>query len=141
MKYFIIYLIFFVLLVGVIQEADARSADEPCSYLKPTKYVKDSNGNCMLAPQIQQVAPTTIPNPSPPHTSSATLPVSTISAPVSIPTSSIPSLMPETIHVIIFFVGLLAIIGIKVYAGKSKKQRMRWQPSQHENRKQWNSWR
>lgn len=37
--------------MGLIHEADARGDDEPCSYLNPVKYMKDSNGNCILVPQ------------------------------------------------------------------------------------------
>ena len=43
MKYFLVFLIFSLAFVGLTQSADARGPDEPCSYLKPTKYIKDSN--------------------------------------------------------------------------------------------------
>ena len=49
LKYFLISLIFTSIFAGLIQSVDARGADEPCSYLNPTKYVRDSGGNCILA--------------------------------------------------------------------------------------------
>jgi len=47
----------------LIQSVDARGADEPCSYLNPTKYVRDSGGNCVLASSgsTSGVAPTNTP--------------------------------------------------------------------------------
>ena len=50
MKYVVISLILFSVFVGLIPYVDARGADEPCSYLNPTKYVRDSAGNCVIAP-------------------------------------------------------------------------------------------
>ena len=49
LKYFLIFLVFTFTFAGLIQSVDARGADEPCSYLNPTKYVRDSGGNCVLA--------------------------------------------------------------------------------------------
>ena len=49
LKYFLIFLVFTFAFSGLIQSVDARGADEPCSYLNPTKYVRDSGGNCVLA--------------------------------------------------------------------------------------------
>jgi len=49
LKYFLVSLIFTLTFAGLIQSADARGVDEPCSYLNPTKYVRDSGGNCILA--------------------------------------------------------------------------------------------
>ena len=50
MKYVVISLILFSMFVGLIPYVDARGADEPCSYLNPTKYVRDSEGKCVTAP-------------------------------------------------------------------------------------------
>ena len=49
LKYFLVFLVFTFTFAGLIQSVDARGADEPCSYLNPTKYVRDSGGNCVLA--------------------------------------------------------------------------------------------
>ena len=49
LKHFLVFLVFAFTLAGLVQSVDARSADEPCSYLNPTKYVRDSGGNCVLA--------------------------------------------------------------------------------------------
>jgi len=49
LKHFLVSLVFTLTFAGLIQSADARGADEPCSYLNPTKYVRDSGGNCVLA--------------------------------------------------------------------------------------------
>ena len=46
LKYFLVFLVFTSTFVGFIQSADARGADEPCSYLDPSK-IRDSNGNCV----------------------------------------------------------------------------------------------
>ena len=47
MKYFLIFLVFSLVFVGLTQSADARGADEPCSYLDPSK-IRDSSGNCVV---------------------------------------------------------------------------------------------
>ena len=49
LKYFLVFLVFTFTFAGLIQSVDARGADEPCSYLNPTKYVRDSGGNCVIA--------------------------------------------------------------------------------------------
>ena len=49
MKYVVISLILFSVFVGLIPYVDARGADEPCSYLNPAKYIRDSAGNCVIA--------------------------------------------------------------------------------------------
>lgn len=63
LKYFLIFLVFTFAFSGLIQSVDARGADEPCSYLNPTKYVRDSGGNCVLASSgsTSGVAPTNTP--------------------------------------------------------------------------------
>jgi hypothetical protein len=47
MKYFLVFLVFTLTFVGLTQSADARGADEPCSYLDPSK-IRDSSGNCVV---------------------------------------------------------------------------------------------
>ena len=49
LKHFLMLLVFAFTFAGLVQVVDARAADEPCSYLNPTKYVRDSGGNCVLA--------------------------------------------------------------------------------------------
>jgi hypothetical protein len=49
LKQFLVFLVFTFTFAGLVQSVDARGADEPCSYLSPTKYVRDSGGNCVLA--------------------------------------------------------------------------------------------
>ena len=47
MKYFLVFLVFTLAFMGLTQSADARGADEPCSYLDPSK-IRDSSGNCVV---------------------------------------------------------------------------------------------
>ena len=49
LKHFLVFLVFTFTFAGLVQSVDARGADEPCSYLNPTKYVRDSGGNCVIA--------------------------------------------------------------------------------------------
>ena len=49
LKHFLAFLVFTFTFAGLVQSVDARGADEPCSYLNPTKYVRDSGGNCVIA--------------------------------------------------------------------------------------------
>ena len=49
LKRLLVFLVFAFTFAGLVQSVDARGADEPCSYLNPTKYVRDSGGNCVLA--------------------------------------------------------------------------------------------
>ena len=49
LKHSLVFLVFTFTFAGLVQSVDARGADEPCSYLNPTKYVRDSGGNCVLA--------------------------------------------------------------------------------------------
>ncbi len=46
LKYFLVFLVFTLAFMGLTQSADARGADEPCSYLDPSK-IRDSSGNCV----------------------------------------------------------------------------------------------
>ena len=38
---------FALLSIGIVQNVEARGADEPCSYLKPHEWTRDSSGNCV----------------------------------------------------------------------------------------------
>ena len=38
---------FAMLSMGIVQNVEARGADEPCSYLKPHEWTRDSSGNCV----------------------------------------------------------------------------------------------
>jgi hypothetical protein len=38
---------FALLSMSIVQNAEARGADEPCSYLKPNEWTRDSSGNCV----------------------------------------------------------------------------------------------
>jgi len=38
---------FAMLSMGIVQNVEARGADEPCSYLKPQEWTRDSSGNCV----------------------------------------------------------------------------------------------
>mgnify|MGYP001175747254 FL=1 len=40
---------FAMLSMGIMQNAEARGADEPCSYLKPHEWTRDASGNCVRA--------------------------------------------------------------------------------------------
>jgi hypothetical protein len=51
------YIFVMILLVSAVAiqllPAEARSSSEPCSYLTPSKFVRDANGNCVLADASQ----------------------------------------------------------------------------------------
>jgi hypothetical protein len=47
MKHLLVFLVFSLAFTGLTQSADARGADEPCSYLDPSK-IRDSSGNCVV---------------------------------------------------------------------------------------------
>ena len=109
MKYFVVSLILFSMLVGVIPYVDAKSADEPCSYLNPTKYVRDSAGNCVLAPQtpVPQVVPST--------------------ATLTAPASSSGNLLEIAV---IFLVGILAFIAYKIFGKRLRQPQIKYRPRQ-----------
>ena len=109
MKYFVVSLILFSMLVGVIPYVDAKSADEPCSYLNPTKYVRDSAGNCVLAPQtpVPQVVPST--------------------ATLTAPASSSGNLLEIAV---LFLVGILAFIAYKIFGKRLRQPRIKFRPRQ-----------
>ena len=56
MKFFGLFLIivfsFALLSMSIAQNVEARSADEPCSYLKPHLYTKDASGNCVRTSMV-----------------------------------------------------------------------------------------
>jgi len=56
MKFFGLFLIivfsFALLSMSIVQNAEARGADEPCSYLKPHLYTKDASGNCVRTSMV-----------------------------------------------------------------------------------------
>ena len=44
---FLVVISFALLSMGIVQNVEARGADEPCSYLKPHEWTRDSSGNCV----------------------------------------------------------------------------------------------
>ena len=44
---FLVVISFALLSIGIVQNVEARGADEPCSYLKPHEWTRDSSGNCV----------------------------------------------------------------------------------------------
>lgn len=54
----ILVMILLISLVSIqLLPAEARSSSEPCSYLTPSKFVRDANGNCILADTSQNIVP------------------------------------------------------------------------------------
>ena len=51
-SYFIIIVSFALLSMSIAQNAEARGADEPCSYLKPNEWTRDSSGNCVRTSSV-----------------------------------------------------------------------------------------
>ncbi len=50
MKFLLVSLVvvsFALLSMSIVQNVEARGADEPCSYLKPQEWTRDSSGNCV----------------------------------------------------------------------------------------------
>ena len=47
---------FAMLSMGVVQNVEARGADEPCSYLKPHEWTRDASGNCVRASSVPVTA-------------------------------------------------------------------------------------
>ena len=55
MKFVLVSLIvvsFALLSMSIVQNAEARGADEPCSYLKPQEWTRDSSGNCVRTSSV-----------------------------------------------------------------------------------------
>jgi len=123
MKYFFVFLVFSLAFVGLTQSADARGPDEPCSYLKPTKYIKDSSGNCILAPQntVSNVAPATAPSPATTHTTTI------IHTPTPVPadTSSTANLSDVGT---IALLGIFALIAYKIFGDRFRQPRIKYRP-------------
>ncbi len=55
----LLYIFGFFLFSNIVSESFAKSADEPCSYLKPDKYYRDANGNCVERSTTSAPAPIT----------------------------------------------------------------------------------
>ena len=47
---------FAMLSMGIVQNVEARGADEPCSYLKPHEWTRDASGNCVRASSVPVTA-------------------------------------------------------------------------------------
>ena len=113
LKYFLIFLVFTFAFSGLIQSVDARGADEPCSYLNPTKYVRDSGGNCVLAPYI---------------------PVPQVVQQVVPPTTVIPATINPSGNLsdvaVIFLLGILAFIAYKIFGKRLRQPRIKYRPRQ-----------
>ena len=158
LKYFLIFLVFTFAFSGLIQSVDARGTDEPCSYLNPTKYVRDSGGNCVLASSgsTSGVAPTNTPQTGVSQARSTSEPCSYLSPTKYIRDSSgncvlaphIPvpqvvqqvvpptTVIPATINpsgnlsdvAVIFLLGILAFIAYKIFGGRFRQPRMKYRP-------------
>ena len=121
MKYFLVILVFSLVFVGLTQGVDARGPDEPCSYLKPTKYIKDSSGNCILAPQntVSNVAPASAPAPT--HTTTI------IHAPPTVPVTAGSSANLSDVGVIALL-GIFALIAYKIFGDRLRQPRIKYRP-------------
>ena len=117
MKYVVISLILFSVFVGLIPYVDARGADEPCSYLNPTKYVRDSAGNCVIAPYD----PTGI---APTQTGvSQVVPSTTTTRTLDIPSVSDLSA--------VFLLAMSAFMVYKIFGGRFRQSRIKYRPQQN----------
>ena len=123
MKYFLVLLVFSLAFVGLTQSADARGPDEPCSYLKPTKYIKDSSGNCILAPQntVSNVAPATAPATAPTHTTTI------IHAPTPVPAATSSNANLSDVGAIALL-GIFALIAYKIFGDRLRHSRIKYRP-------------
>jgi hypothetical protein len=160
LKYFLIFLVFTFTFTGLIQSVDARGADEPCSYLNPTKYVRDSGGNCVLASSgsTSGVTSTGVPQTGVSQARSTSEPCSYLSptkyvrdstgscvlAPY-IPVPQVVSqvvpattVIPATLNpsgnlsdvAVIFLLGILAFIAYKIFGGRFRQPRIKYRPRQ-----------
>ena len=158
LKYFLVFLVFTFTFAGLIQSVDARGADEPCSYLNPTKYVRDSGGNCVLASSgsTSGVTSTGVPQTGVSQARSTSEPCSYLSptkyvrdstgscvlAPY-IPVPQVVSqvvpattVIPATLNpsgnlsdvAVIFLLGILAFIAYKIFVGRFRQPRMKYRP-------------
>ena len=158
LKYFLVFLVFTFTFAGLIQSVDARGADEPCSYLNPTKYVRDSGGNCVLASSgsAAGVSQAGVPQTGVSQARSTSEPCSYLSPTKYVRDSSgscvlapyIPvpqvvqqvvpatTVIPATINpsgnlsdvAVIFLLGILAFIAYKIFGGRFKQPRMKYRP-------------
>ena len=122
MKYFLVLLVLSLVFVGLTQGADARGPDEPCSYLKPTKYIKDSSGNCILAPQntVSNVAPAPAPATAPTHTTTI------IHAPTPVPATAATGSLSDVGAIALL--GIFALVAYKIFGDKLRHPRMKFRP-------------
>ena len=158
LKYFLIFLVFTFTFTGLIQSVDARGADEPCSYLNPTKYVRDSGGNCILASSgsTSGVTSTGVSQTGVSQARSTSEPCSYLSPTKYVRDSSgscvlapyiqvpqvvsqvVPAttIIPATINssgnlsdvAVIFLLGILAFIAYKIFGGRFRQPRMKYRP-------------
>ena len=160
LKHFLVFLVFTFALAGLVQSVDARGADEPCSYLNPTKYVRDSGGNCVLASSgstavvsqsgMQQTGVSQARSTSEPcsylsptkyvrDSSGSCVLAPYIPVPQAVPQAA--SVIPATIVsaspsgnllevAVIFLLGVLAFIAYKIFGGRFIKPRMKYRPRQ-----------
>jgi hypothetical protein len=158
LKYFLIFLVFTFTFAGLIQSVDARGADEPCSYLNPTKYVRDSGGNCILASSgsTSGVTSTGVSQTGVSQARSTSEPCSYLSPTKYVRDSSgscvlapyiqvpqvvsqvVPAttIIPATINssgnlsdvAVIFLLGILAFIAYKIFGGRFRQPRMKYRP-------------
>ena len=158
LKYFLVFLVFTFTFAGLIQSVDARGADEPCSYLNPTKYVRDSGGNCVLASSgsAAGVSQAGVPQTGVSQARSTSEPCSYLSPTKYVRDSSgscvlapyIPvpqvvsqvvpatTVIPATINpsgnlsdvAVIFLLGILAFIAYKIFGGRFRQPRMKYRP-------------
>ena len=118
MKYIVISLILFSMFVGLIPYVDARGADEPCSYLNPTKYVRDSAGNCVIA----QYDPTGV---APTQTGVSQV----VSSTTTTRTFDIPSGNFSDLSTI-FLLAISAFMVYKIFGGRFRQPRIKYRPRQ-----------
>ena len=119
MKCVVISLILFSVFVGLIPYVDARGADEPCSYLNPTKYVRDSAGNCVIAQYDPAgVAPTQI-------GVSQVVPSTTTTRTLDIPSVNFSDLSA------IFLLAMSAFMVYKIFGGRFRQSRIKYRPQQN----------
>ena len=120
MKYFLVLLVLSLVFVGLTQGADARGPDEPCSYLKPTKYIKDSSGNCILAPQNtgSNVAPASAPAST--HTTTI------IHTPTPVPATAATGSLSDVGAIALL--GIFALVAYKIFGDRIRQPRMKFRP-------------
>ena len=156
MKYFVVSLILFSMFVGVIPFVDAKGADEPCSYLNPTKYVRDSAGNCVLASSgsTSGVSASSVSQTGVSQARSTSEPCSYLNPTkyvrdsagncVLAPQTPVPQVVPSTATLtapasssgnlleiaVIFLVGILAFIAYKIFGKRLRQPQIKYRPRQ-----------